>query len=59
MMIGRLCHASINLASVVRLNSRLGVGSLIDGGQNIVWLLALEDGTPQNYENRSKYLVYI
>ena len=37
MPIGGLCHASLISSSVVC------VGSWIDGSQNTVWLLALED----------------
>ena len=55
MLIGRLVmfYPSIFRYLWFRVNSRLGVGSLIDGSQNALWPLALEDDIPQNYENRS------
>ena len=41
MLIGRLVTQQLILSSVV------GVGSLIDGSQNAVWLWALEDEFPR------------
>ena len=47
MLICRLCHAFIDFGIC------LGVGSLINGSQNTVWTLGLDDEIPENYENRS------
>ena len=51
MLIGRLCHASID-CGICGFGSTFGLAS-VDGSQISVWPLALEDEIPQNYENRS------
>ena len=51
MPIGRLCRASVDFG-ILGFGSTL---SLVDGNQNAVWPLALEDENPQNYENHSEW----
>ena len=59
MLIGRLFHASIRFEHPWFLvNSRLGVGSLIDGNQNVFCPLVLEDEILQNYERHSNSLKF-